>query len=133
MATNNITTDNIANKLKEARAKAKLTQAQIADRYQIPLRSLQAWELGERTPPEYVVNTILRCMEIDFDVKLIDASIPDIFALTYTNGTFLSLSDEEFVNAEKANKQVQTLKLNEATGIGVYRCSNGFIFKAKRV
>lgn len=133
MTTNNIPTDNIVSKIKEARKKAKITQEQFASRYQIPLRTLQSWELSERKPPEYIINTLLRCMEIDFGVKLIETSTPDIFALTYTNGTPLSLVDEEFVNAEKANKKVQTLKLNETTGIGTYRCSNGFIFRAKRV
>ena len=133
MTTNNIPTDNIVSKIKGARKKAKITQEQFASRYQIPLRTLQSWELSERNPPEYIINTLLRCMEIDFGVKLIETSTPDIFALTYTNGTPLSLVDEEFVNAEKANKKVQTLKLNETTGIGTYRCSNGFIFRAKRV
>lgn len=52
--------------IRTARKKAKLTQMQLADFYKIPVRTLIDWERGVRTPPEYVINFILRCMALDF-------------------------------------------------------------------
>lgn len=52
--------------IRTARKKAKLTQKQLADFYEIPVRTLVDWERGVRTPPEYVINLVLRCMALDF-------------------------------------------------------------------
>ncbi len=34
------------------------TQSEFAARYHIPFRTIQNWETGKRTPPEYVVNLL---------------------------------------------------------------------------
>lgn len=52
--------------IRTVRKKAKLTQKQLADFYEIPVRTLVDWERGVRTPPEYVINLVLRCMALDF-------------------------------------------------------------------
>lgn len=54
--------------IRTVRKKAKLTQKQLADFYKIPVRTLIDWERGVRTPPEYVINFILRCMALDFPI-----------------------------------------------------------------
>lgn len=46
--------ETFAEKLREARTAAKLTQQGMADRMQIPKRTIQDWEGGQRTPPPYV-------------------------------------------------------------------------------
>lgn len=56
--------------IRTARKKAKLTQKQLADFYKIPVRTLIDWERGVRTPPEYVINFILRCMTLDFPITV---------------------------------------------------------------
>lgn len=56
----------MAQMLKGARTKAGLTQQQLSDRYDIPLRSLQAWEGVKRIPPPYVITLLLRCLALDF-------------------------------------------------------------------
>ncbi len=48
-----------AEKLKAARAAAGLTQAGMAERTLIPARTLENWEAGVRTPPEYVQRFVL--------------------------------------------------------------------------
>jgi transcriptional regulator with XRE-family HTH domain len=48
-----------ADLLKEARKASGLTQQGMADRTLIPLRTLQKWEIGERTPPPYVQRFVL--------------------------------------------------------------------------
>ena len=56
----------IAERIKQARLKAGLTQKELCDRYGIPVRSFQGWEGGTRTPPEYVLEFLLRCLKEDF-------------------------------------------------------------------
>ena len=49
--------------IKKARMEAELTQQQLAGHYKIPLRTLVDWERGTRTPPEYVLEFLLRCLK----------------------------------------------------------------------
>lgn len=58
---------NTADLIKQARTGAELTQQQLANHYKIPLRTLVEWERGTRTPPEYVLDFLLRCIKEDFD------------------------------------------------------------------
>lgn len=44
-------------RIREVRRQAKLTQKQLAEHYDIPLRTLQDWETGKRKPPEYIINS----------------------------------------------------------------------------
>lgn len=55
--------ETFAEKLKAARAAAGLTQHGMADRMLIPLRTIQDWEGGRRTPPEYVQRFVLNELE----------------------------------------------------------------------
>lgn len=48
-----------AEQLKEARAACGLSQQQLADRVLIPKKTIQHWEIGERTPPPYVQRFVL--------------------------------------------------------------------------
>ena len=57
---------NTADIIKKARMEAELTQQQLASHYKIPLRTLVDWEGGTRTPPEYVLEFLLRCLKEDF-------------------------------------------------------------------
>lgn len=41
--------------IKEIREKAGLSQSKFAEKYHIPIGTLQHWEQGVRKPPEYVV------------------------------------------------------------------------------
>lgn len=49
--------------IKEARLEAELTQAKMADFIGIPLRTIQDWERGRRTPPDYVERLIIAELE----------------------------------------------------------------------
>lgn len=51
--------ENFAEKLKEARKAAGLTQQTMADLMLIPKRSIENWETGDRTPPPYVQRFVL--------------------------------------------------------------------------
>lgn len=118
--------------IKEARVQAGLTQKQFAERYGIPVRSLEDWESNRRKPPVYVVNLILRCVEVDFNINLKEQSVSaaQSFILTYADSKPLNMRDEMFVRTERDAKRVELIKV-ENDGVKTYKCSNGFIFKAK--
>jgi DNA-binding transcriptional regulator YiaG len=42
-----------------------LRQTELADRFDIPLRTVQDWHSGRRTPPDYVVKMMLEILERD--------------------------------------------------------------------
>ncbi|MBR6995351.1 MAG: helix-turn-helix transcriptional regulator [Ruminococcus sp.] len=44
--------------IKELRLAAGMTQQAFSDFFDIPPRTIQAWEYGTRVPPEYLVNLI---------------------------------------------------------------------------
>jgi DNA-binding transcriptional regulator YiaG len=52
-----------AETLKEARAATGLSQQGMADRMLIPKRTIQSWEMGERTPPPYLQRFVLNELE----------------------------------------------------------------------
>lgn len=119
--------------IKEARTQAKLTQMQLSERYGIPVRTLQDWESGRRTPPAYVVTLLLRCIEVDFGIHLkatADDRPVQKYTLTYADDRPLSLQDEMYVLKEKDGKRIELIKI-DGPNVRTYRCSNGFIFKAK--
>ena len=57
------TVETFAKKLQAARKAAGMSQQGMADRTLIPLRTLQKWEIGERTPPPYVQRFVLNELE----------------------------------------------------------------------
>ena len=42
--------------INEIRKKSKLTQKEFADKYNIPVRTIQKWERNGSTPPDYVIE-----------------------------------------------------------------------------
>lgn len=54
---------NFAESLKTARKDTGLTQQGVADRTLIPKRTIEKWEIGERTPPPYVQRFVLNELE----------------------------------------------------------------------
>lgn len=42
-----------------------LKQAEIARYFSIPLRTVQDWHAGRRTPPDYVINMMVKLLDID--------------------------------------------------------------------
>ncbi len=41
------------------------TQTEFATRYNIPFRTIQNWETGKRTPPEYIINLLEQRVKAD--------------------------------------------------------------------
>lgn len=45
--------------IKEARIACGLTQRHMSELFEIPLRTIESWESGSRTPPSYVEKLIV--------------------------------------------------------------------------
>ena len=43
-----------------------ISQTELSRKYDIPLRTVQDWHAGRRTPPAYVVNMIERLMALEY-------------------------------------------------------------------
>ena len=52
-----------AEKLKQARTEASITQQGMADLMLIPKRTIEDWEANRRTPPQYVQRFVLNELE----------------------------------------------------------------------
>lgn len=55
--------------IRALRRSTGLTQKNFSSLYGIPMRTYQAWETGEATPPEYVVQLLSRAVAEDFAAK----------------------------------------------------------------
>lgn len=51
-------------KLKQARKAAEMSQQGMADRMLISKRTIEKWETGERTPPEYVQRFVINELKL---------------------------------------------------------------------
>jgi putative transcriptional regulator len=52
--------------VKELRMLSGLSQQAFSEKYGIPKRSIENWESGKRTPPEYVIKLLERIVKEDF-------------------------------------------------------------------
>lgn len=52
-------------RLKELRKKLGLSQAKFAEKFGIPLRTIQDWEYGKREVRSYIVNMLYRIIELE--------------------------------------------------------------------
>ena len=57
-------------KVKEIRSALGVTQKEFSQIFKIPVRTIQDWECGERTPPEYVEMFIERFAKEDFPDRI---------------------------------------------------------------
>ena len=58
--------ETFAERLKTTRSNARLTQAELSKRMEIPQRTIEDWEAGKRTPPQYVQKLILQALEKEY-------------------------------------------------------------------
>ena len=70
------------NDLKRARHAAGLSQRKMAEALGIPCRTIEDWEAGKSTPPDYVKRYVLEDLtNFDAEKNLIDDVLDDDFAL----------------------------------------------------
>ena len=76
-----------AEKLRAARAAAELSQQALADLTTIPRRTIQDWEGGRMTPPEYVQRFVLNELEKGIYLICRDSMDDACEILGYIHGT----------------------------------------------
>lgn len=52
-------------RLKELRKKLGLSQAKFAEKFGIPIRTIQDWEYGKREIRSYIVNMMYKIIELE--------------------------------------------------------------------
>ena len=51
-------------KIKQARKNAGITQKRMSELLNIPQRTIEDWETGKRTPPEYVKALVIEKLKL---------------------------------------------------------------------
>lgn len=59
------------NNFKELRESLKLSQSQFANKFNMPVKTVQSWESGIRNPPKYVLIMMLRICELEAELEMI--------------------------------------------------------------
>lgn len=54
------------NRMKAIRKRSGLSQAKFGEKYGIPKRTIESWEMGERECPGYVMSLLERVVKEDF-------------------------------------------------------------------
>ena len=57
------------NTIKSLCATYGMSQTALSRRFNIPLRTVQGWYIGERTPPAYVVSMIAELLDLEQKTK----------------------------------------------------------------
>ena len=60
-----MTMKSYAERVKNMREKVGWSQRQLADHFGVPPHTVQSWEQGYRTPPEYVVTMMERLLKME--------------------------------------------------------------------
>ena len=55
--------------IKQLRISTRLSQAKFAHKFKIPTRTLQKWEIGQSSPPPYVISMIQQMLEIEQELN----------------------------------------------------------------
>mgnify|MGYP003318470753 CR=1 FL=1 len=79
------------------RTGTNLTQEAFATKYGIPVRTLQEWEQGRSTPPDYVLNLLKKEISNEFDFE----------KLRIPPKTKFKVITEHFLNAERIHPIMQ--------------------------
>ena len=60
--------------IRDIRKYTQLSQRDFAKYFEIPVRTLQDWEQGKRTPPRYLITMMLRILRAEKNTKLNETS-----------------------------------------------------------
>ena len=121
---------------KVARERAGLTREQLSEHYGIPIRTVQSWEWGQREPAEYVINSLLRCMSVDFNIPIADVK-EDIgdsgdYRLSHMDNSPLTKHEQDYVYHERKAGNLTHRGMSADRFYLLYKCSNGFVFRVSK-
>lgn len=64
-------TENIIKSIREA---MQITQAELAERFNIPLKTIQSWESGIRKPADYIPGMMIRICQLESELAILKRS-----------------------------------------------------------
>ena len=56
-----------ADKLRKMRTSARWSRPKMVERVGVPLRTIEDWEAGKMTPPEYVQRLVLDRLQLEIE------------------------------------------------------------------
>lgn len=51
--------------IKEIRQKTGMSQSEFSKHFEIPIRTIQCWEIGQRNPPDYIPKLLERLWNLE--------------------------------------------------------------------
>lgn len=64
-----VTTSPVLN-VRQLRISTSLSQSKFANKFHMPTRTLQKWEIGQSKPPQYVIGMIQRILELEKELNI---------------------------------------------------------------
>ena len=64
-------TDNIIKSIREA---TQLTQSELAERFNIPIKTIQSWESGIRKPADYIPEMMIKICQLESELAILKRS-----------------------------------------------------------
>lgn len=61
----------MTNIIKSIREATQLTQSQFAERFSIPLKTIQSWESGIRKPADYIPAMMIRICQLESELAIL--------------------------------------------------------------
>ena len=108
--------------LKELRKRTGLSAKKFADKYNIPKRTYEKWESGERTPPLYVINMLTEKVERDLFLMSIAKDVCNKLEIDFIPINF-GMEEESKGNLAKLNivsGKAKNITLTDRSNINPY-------------
>lgn len=71
----------MTNIIRSIREALQLSQSQLADKFNIPVGSIQSWEHETRRPPAYVPEMMIRICQLESELAMLQRPEEDFQAL----------------------------------------------------
>lgn len=71
----------MTNIIKSIREALQVSQSELAEKFHIPINSIQSWEHGTRKPPGYVPEMMIRICQLESELAMLQRPEEDFQAL----------------------------------------------------
>lgn len=61
----------MTNIIKSIREAMQVSQSQLAEKFKIPLKTIQSWESGSRKPADYIPQMMIRICQLESELAMI--------------------------------------------------------------
>lgn len=103
-------------KINEIRTLTGLSRVRFAERYNIPLRTVEDWEAGRSNPPEYIVPLLERAVRDDFGQRPILYYVTELNPKGLVEEEYTLLVTKNIYEAQKAARDEAYINERDKTG-----------------